>query len=235
MAQQSITRGRAEYIYQSSQDIEDSEFELCCDWLQATPGEKNLGVLGGRSYFTSYESPDLGSLIIKRYQRGGIWGKFVGSTYLHSAVSRGDQERRALERCLELGIPVPKPFFSVVIYRLGVLYRSWLVMQDIGEHETLASLSLRDPESARERLEQVKEHITALIKNQILHIDLHPGNVVVAGSKIFIIDFDKAVIGKYGEEQLKGFYLRRWRRAVIKHRLPEFLSEHMCYILRSKS
>jgi aminoglycoside phosphotransferase (APT) family kinase protein len=33
--------------------------------------------------------------------------------------------------------------------------------------------------------------------------------------------------------RLRDFYLRRWRRAVIKHGLPDYVSETMCLRLRS--
>jgi 3-deoxy-D-manno-octulosonic acid kinase len=75
-------------------------------------------------------------------------------------------------------------------------------------------------------VEQAANQVVLLINQQILHVDLHPGNVLVdADGKVFLLDFDKAqkVAGK--RNKLRDYYLCRWRRAVIKYNLPEVLSE----------
>ena len=70
-------------------------------------------------------------------------------------------------------------------------------------------------------------------QNQILHVDLHLGNVLVdSNSRVYLIDFDKARYSIQNKDKLRDKYLRRWRRAVIKHRLPEKLSDLMHSCLR---
>jgi predicted unusual protein kinase regulating ubiquinone biosynthesis (AarF/ABC1/UbiB family) len=65
-----------------------------------------------------------------------------------------------------------------------------------------------------------------LAENRILHVDLHPGNILVdTRPQVYIIDFDKAVTTAYHSSKLRQRYIRRWRRAVIKHELPLFLHE----------
>jgi len=69
----------------------------------------------------------------------------------------------------------------------------------------------------------VSSQVSALIEHGILHVDLHPGNVLVnPEGRLFLIDFDKARLYK-NSRGLKDKYLRRWRRAVDKHDLPPFL------------
>jgi len=41
--------------------------------------------------------------------------------------------------------------------------------------------------------------------------------------KVFLIDFDKARTRPQNRGQLREKYINRWRRAVVKHHLPEEL------------
>ena len=50
--------------------------------------------------------------------------------------------------------------------------------------------------------------------------------------KVYVLDFDKAVRFSGNKNALRDKYVCRWRRAVIKHKLPETLSELMCIGLR---
>ena len=70
------------------------------------------------------------------------------------------------------------------------------------------------------------EQIAALVQNSILHVDLHPGNVVVdAAGKVYLLDFDKGSVYHGNRQKLKNRYLNRWQRAVSKHGLPNMLSD----------
>jgi 3-deoxy-D-manno-octulosonic acid kinase len=72
-----------------------------------------------------------------------------------------------------------------------------------------------------------------LIEEGIYHVDLHPGNVLVDNNhNVYVIDFDKARCWTGPKNELRDLYLHRWRRAVIKHNLPETLSEIACLHLR---
>jgi len=76
-----------------------------------------------------------------------------------------------------------------------VFYHAWLVTREIEHAQTLAELSVKDLKRTEKALEKLEGQIELLINNSILHIDLHPGNVLMDGSgKIYIIDFDKARI-----------------------------------------
>jgi 3-deoxy-D-manno-octulosonic acid kinase len=77
-------------------------------------------------------------------------------------------------------------------------------------------------------MESVIEQISALIQNDILHVDLHPGNVVVdpAGA-VYLLDFDKGCVSPGNRQKLKNRYCARWQRAVNKHNLPKVLTEMM--------
>ena len=50
--------------------------------------------------------------------------------------------------------------------------------------------------------------------------------------QVYLVDFDKAKRFSGPLNELRDHYLCRWRRAVIKHELPETLSEMMSADLR---
>ena len=75
-------------------------------------------------------------------------------------------------------------------------------------------------------MKAVIKQVSILIKNKILHVDLHPGNVIVGNqNQVYLLDFDKASIFPGEKNALRSRYLRRWNRAIQKHGLPEILSE----------
>jgi 3-deoxy-D-manno-octulosonic acid kinase len=81
-------------------------------------------------------------------------------------------------------------------------------------------------------MKNVIEQVSILIKNSILHVDLHPGNVIVDNQdRVYILDFDKGDIFSGNINKLKSRYLSRWNRAIQKHQLPEMLIELMCSAL----
>ena len=87
---------------------------------------------------------------------------------------------------------------------------------------------MQDEQKAGTAMESVIDQISALIQNAILHVDLHPGNVLVdAVGKIYLLDFDKGSIYHGTRQTLRNRYFTRWRRAVNKHGLPKVLTEMM--------
>jgi len=93
----------------------------------------------------------------------------------------------------------------------------------VERHHTLAQLSLANESGAKKRMAAVCSQVRTLINHGILHVDLHPGNILVnPEGRVFLIDFDKARWYK-NSRGLKEKYLCRWRRAVDKHGLPSFL------------
>jgi 3-deoxy-D-manno-octulosonic acid kinase len=111
-------------------------------------------------------------------------------------------------------------------------------MEEIVEARNLAEVSrsenAEDPEVLHEAMMKLGEQVLALIDHKIFHVDLHPGNVLVQrDGRVSIVDFDKAREFKGSQERLRELYLRRWRRAVIKHKLSPVLTEVMSLTLRS--
>jgi len=97
---------------------------------------------------------------------------------------------------------------------------------EIHQPVSLARLSLQDEKKTSAAMVSVIEQILVLIQNDILHVDMHPGNVLVdVREQVYLLDFDKGRVYHGNRQKLKNRYLNRWQRAVSKHGLPEMLTE----------
>jgi 3-deoxy-D-manno-octulosonic acid kinase len=131
-----------------------------------------------------------------------------------------------LKKVRGLGVSAPEPI--AYASTMGLFYRSWLVTREITKPSTLAELSCVNQERMQIVMEQVVSEVSKLVKNHIYHDDLHPGNVLVnISDQVFILDFDKACLSRKNKNRLQKQYISRWRRAVVKHRLPTMLAEIM--------
>lgn len=190
-------------------------------------------LLAGTNCISVGDIEGLGRVVVKHYRRGGVLSRFVSSTYLRWGEIRSRMELELLLKARELGVAAPRPVGFVV--KGGLLYRTWLATEEIPDHHSLAEVALKDLDRAESLLDEVGRQIALLIQGGIYHIDLHPGNVLVDGAnRIYIVDFDKAEQFRRGRNALRDLYLFRWRRAAIKHGLPETFSELMCLRLRSR-
>jgi 3-deoxy-D-manno-octulosonic acid kinase len=107
-------------------------------------------------------------------------------------------------------------------------------MEELRDTRSIVEIGENEGDALPRALDGLSEQIRILIKHRIFHVDLHPGNVLVGkADKIYIVDFDKACYFKGTQHALRELYLRRWRRAVIKHKLSPLLSEMMSLTLRS--
>ena len=185
-----------------------------------------MAVLGGRTAVTPTQLEGVGAVVIKHYRRGGLLRYFIKRRYFKSRKNRAQREFELLDTVANLGINVPQPIAFAYCGRL--LYRAWLITREIQQPLSLASLSLQDEEKTGRIMESVIKQISSLIQNQILHVDLHPGNIVVdTAGKVYLLDFDKGKVYHGNRQKLKNRYLTRWQRAVDKHGLPKILTEIM--------
>jgi 3-deoxy-D-manno-octulosonic acid kinase len=197
-----------------------------------TPTNAVDSPLGGRSSVTIAQLEGIGSVVIKHYTRGGIIRYIVRRSYVKWGKTRSQLEYEALQKVGSLGVNVPEPIAYAYLGRF--FYRAWLVTREINQQKTLAELSRIDEGQARIAMKEVVTQVATLIRNNIHHADLHPGNILVKNAdRVFILDFDKSSLSKGNRNKLRDKYLRRWRRAVAKHQLPGMLSEMMSAGLRS--
>ena len=188
------------------------------------PPPKTNSVLGGRSSVSYHRIEDLGPVVVKHYNRGGLWGRLVRRRYLKWGKSRSQLEFELLQKVRDLGINVPEPLLYA--HRGRLIYRAWLVTREIKQPLSLARLSLNDEKRTRQVMASVIDQISRLIDHGIWHVDLHPGNVVIdQNDRVFLLDFDKGSLHQGNKIKLRNRYIHRWQRAVSKHKLPKMLSE----------
>ena len=195
---------------------------------------ENSGRCLTRNAVTSEVLPELGQVAVKRYLRGGIIGNFINSLYLRSSKTRSQLEFERLRQVREKGVKVPEPLLYVS--KGALFYRAWLVTRKIENSRTLADISLENEDALHEPMEKLVKQVELLIRLGIFHIDLHPGNVLVRDDgEVYLVDFDKSLDTVTDLNELRNGYIFRWRRAVIKHRLPQYLCETFCLGLKSIS
>lgn len=200
--------------------------------LISQPPQIASSELSGRASIRFANLSNVGMVAIKYYMRGGVFGKFITRRYLKLGKTRGELEYEFLEKVNSLGLKAPRPL--AYADKGGLFYHAWLVTQVIPETISLADLSLRDEDRATRLLLELVRQISILIKAGVWHVDLHPGNVLVdKNDDLHILDFDKAMHFTGSDYELRDRYLFRWRRAAIKHGLPDVLTEIVCLGLRS--
>ena len=203
-----------------------------------TPPEVQAERLSGRIRPHITPIGGLGRVVIKHYFRGGALRRINRRTYLKIGKTRGEAEFDMLNRVRRIGVNAPMPVAFGSRPTARVFYHAWLATLEIAGAKTLADLSRSDPDRAMAALPLVAAQVGRLIEHRILHVDLHPGNILVdAHGGVTLVDFDKARAdaqaniragawtGMQGRRGLAAYYSRRWRRAVAKHGLPLFLHD----------
>lgn len=197
----------------------------------AESGGAAISALEGRGKVITGTLPGFGRCIVKCYLRGGLFRYLVAGRYLRMGVTRGEAEFRMLSKVRSLGVNAPTPI--AFAYQGYPFYKAWLISAEITGRRSLAEISVRDEDLCMELITPLIDQLSILIRNRVFHVDLHPGNVVVDPSKnVYLLDFDKARSFKGTKNDLRDLYLTRWRRAIIKHRLPDYLAEAVCGNLR---
>jgi 3-deoxy-D-manno-octulosonic acid kinase len=211
------------YHFGSLSDIADPQLKQLIRFFNLPKNSAN-SALGGRTSITVTQLQGTGSVVIKYYRRGGVIRYLIKKRYLKCGKTRCQIEYELLQKVRSLGINAPEPV--AFAYRGRLFYQCWLVTREIQDHQTLVQISRSNEEQARMAMKAVVKQVSMLIKNKILHVDLHPGNVIVDNqNQIYLLDFDKGGVFHGDKDVLRTRYLRRWNRAIQKHGLPEMLSE----------
>jgi tRNA A-37 threonylcarbamoyl transferase component Bud32 len=225
---------RGPYVVSSRGVITDEQATALVKALRTGGGEIDRSTLGGRSRSAVFALPGLGRVFVKHYSHGGLLRAVTAGRFLGLGAVRSRVEFEMLERVRSYGVNAPKPL--AIIKKGSVVYGTWLVMEELPGARSLVEVQRGESDELHRVMRALGEQLVVLIQKRILHIDLHPGNVLVSpDGRVYIVDFDKAHYFRGAASTLRDLYLRRWRRAVIKHGLSPVLSEMMSLILRSYS
>jgi 3-deoxy-D-manno-octulosonic acid kinase len=220
-----LNRTIESYHFGFSLNLTESQLRTLTDFFQDPAPVGNSG-LDGRNATSPVQLDEIGSVVIKHYRRGGLMRYFIKHRYLMFGKTRAQREFELLGFAETLGINVPQPI--VYAHRGRLFYRTWLVTRQIHQSMSLARLSLQDEKKAGLAMQSVIEQTSSLVQNHILHVDLHPGNVVVdRAGKVYLLDFDRGRVYHGNRQKLRNRYVARWQRAVAKHGLPKILTEMM--------
>ncbi|CAB1055671.1 hypothetical protein D1BOALGB6SA_404 [Olavius sp. associated proteobacterium Delta 1] len=213
------------YHFGSAVDLAESQLRPLTGLFHHS-ASSGVSILGGRTAVIPAQMDGIGSVVIKHYRRGGLLRYFIKRRYLKLGKTRAQREFELLDTVGKFGINVPQPIAFAYCGRL--FYRAWLITREIHQPVSLASLSLQDEKKTGRAMASVITQISSLIQNQILHVDLHPGNVVAdTAGTVYLLDFDRGKVYHGTRQQLKNRYRTRWQRAVNKHGLPKILTEMM--------
>jgi 3-deoxy-D-manno-octulosonic acid kinase len=211
------------YHFGSPLDLTDPQLKQLIKFFNL-PKDRVNSALGGRTSITVARLEGIGSVVIKYYRRGGAIRYLIKQRYLKCGKTRSQIEYERLQKVGKLGVNAPEPV--AFAYQGRLFYKCWLVTREIKDHQTLVQISRSNEEQARMVMKAVIKQVSMLIKNKILHADLHPGNVIVDNqNRVYLLDFDKGGVFSGEKNVLRSRYLRRWNRAIKKHELPEMLSE----------
>ena len=219
-----LTRTIDSYRFGFSLNLTELQLHTLVGLFHHPTKASGVSMLGGRTSVTPAQLDGIGPVVIKYYRRGGLMQYVIKNRYLELGQTRSQREFELLQTVGNLGLNVPEPI--AYAHRGRLLYQAWLITRQINEPLSLAQLSLNDEKRTRQVMTSVIEQIKRLIDNGIWHVDLHPGNVVIdRKDRVFLLDFDKGHVYHGDKNKLQDRYIRRWRRAVSKHGLPEILTE----------
>jgi 3-deoxy-D-manno-octulosonic acid kinase len=218
-----LTKGNLNYRFGFSRNLSDDQLKEILTHFR-TQKTADASISGGRAPVTTTVIKDLGPVVIKQYLRGGMMRFILKNRYVKFGKPRSQVEFESMFKLRKCGIRAPEPV--AFAYRGFPLYFAWLITREIEQSCTLAELDCQDIDRVSGIMDKVIEQIGKLVECRFIHVDLHPGNILLDGDdNIYIIDFDKGHIWRGSKVSLRDRYLNRWHRAVIKHELPDLLTE----------
>lgn len=177
--------GRAvKLISAGSQEVSEAWFQPDYWGDRATPVAS--GGRGG-AWFIDAE-PD--SLVLRHYRRGGMMARLAEKTYLFTGFdqTRSIAELRLMEKLRSLGLPVPEAVAAIAWRHQLLWYQAAILVKRIPGAVTFCnSEDLSDEWLWR----QLGEVIRRFHDKGLNHVDLNCDNILIADSRIYLIDFDR--------------------------------------------
>lgn len=173
---------------------------------------------GGRGAAVSIDLSGIGTVVVRRYRRGGLIGKFLVDRYLSG--TRPLRELEVTAFASSCGVPVPGVVGASSI-RAGLLWhRGRIVTRQITDSRTLPLFIADNRQDARgvaDVLRKAGSAIRRMHEAGINHADLNMNNILVdRRGAVFIIDFDKAAVHPHLGWAARLRNLRRLLRSARK-------------------
>ena len=155
-------------------------------------------------------------LVLRHYYRGGAVSKFVKDSYLWCGLNqtRAMAELKMLLTLRHLNLPVPVPVAARVL-RGSLTYRADLVTQFIPKAISL-SARLAEHSLSPDTWRRIGTVIRQFHDHGCNHADLNAHNILIdEKEKVFLLDFDRAVLGSRNQSARKN-NIARLRRSLLK-------------------
>lgn len=187
------------------------------DWFEPASWRERGGlrpIAGGRGGVAIIATP-VGECILRHYHRGGMVAALMGDRYLWTGADRSRPfiEFRLLGEIACRGLPGPVAVASRYV-RHGSFYRADLITRRIADALTLAECLMQGRLDA-ELAGEVGALIGRFHRAGVWHADLNAHNVLVAGGKLHLIDFDRGRL-RAPSPTWQQANLRRLRRSLLK-------------------
>jgi 3-deoxy-D-manno-octulosonic acid kinase len=169
---------------------------------------------GGRGGVAFLDTP-VGPCVLRHYRRGGLVAPLMGDRYMWNGRdrSRGFAEFSLLAKLHQRGLPVPAPVTARYVRR-GLYYTADLITHTIENARTLTeTIAASDFDSALAG--QVGALVARFHAAGVDHADLNAHNILLAGGKLWLIDFDRGEIRGTGTAW-KLANLARLKRSLLK-------------------
>jgi tRNA A-37 threonylcarbamoyl transferase component Bud32 len=188
----------------------------------------------GRSGRLSVVRARLGDrcVVVRRFTHGGLLGGILPEVML--GQKRVLREIEIVRHARQNNVPVPRVMAAMVVRKLGLWYRAYMVTEEIEGASNLTELAIRlmgmDEDLGtvckRAALEAIAKAIAQMHKAGIIHGDLHLRNVLVRlpatglvrrpKAEAFILDFDRARRVTVVSHDQRLANLARLMRSVFK-------------------
>jgi 3-deoxy-D-manno-octulosonic acid kinase len=190
---------------------------------KSTPKGTAVPLGGGRGSAFKTEIGGVGGVVVRRYRRGGLFGKIVKDRYFvpHRALS----ELFALTTARTRGVSAPVALGASEKRRRLLFIPSPFYTAAIATAEISASVNLPeylrrevDPKTREKTLVRAGTAIKKMHDAGIYHSDLNMNNLLVGSGEgeIFVIDFDRAVVCDLLSRRRRERNLRRLLRSLRK-------------------
>lgn len=151
------------------------------------PALRAIAVSQGGRQAAWFVQGSFGSAVLRHYRRGGLMARVNQSSYLWTGAqsTRSFAEFDLLSFMVQAGLPVPRPL-AACYRRTGLLYRAAIVIEQIPQAHTLATILKQGHHDT------VARAVCAMHDAGVWHADLNAYNILVdPPGQAWLIDFDK--------------------------------------------
>ena len=172
-------------------------------------------------------------VIVRQYKRGGLIAKFITESfyyfpYINWPKWRSFSEFENTLYLKEKNFCVPMPLFAVSQKLSAWRYKAFIGYEYLeGSQNLLVEIRKLSFAQLNETFYDVGKLAYDMLDLGVMHSDLHLGNVLLQGTNVYIIDFDKSyrINQRTDYDKCRMKLIKRWRRSLMRHNMTEDLME----------